>query len=848
MVKIGYALLICALGGALFLSCTVSGPGSGIPQVVSAETKSSEIERPVALPEIKRGPYRPERTKAFDLLHTSIEARFDWSERQMHGTVTLRLRPYFYRQEILQLDARGMDIHRVSLLEGDSARILNYSYLGDSLLRIGLGRSYSRSDDISLRIDYTTNTYRRDTKSGKAILSDRGLYFVNADGSRDDVPMQIWTQGETSSNSRWFPTIDAPNQRCTQEMYITVDDRFTTLSNGRLVTSRNNPDGTRTDYWRMDQAHAPYLFMMAVGEFSIVREQVGDLEFEYYVEPEYERYALDIFGRTPTMTAFFSDLLGYPYPWPKYAQVVVRDFVSGAMENTSASVYMEDVQVNRRSLIDSDWDDIIAHELFHQWFGNLVTCESWSNLVLNEGFATYAEYLWKHHYRGVEEADYKLYEEWLDYYDESVEKKTDLVRFHYDDEDDLFDSHSYAKGALVLHMLRREVGDEAFFESVRYYLRKHAFSDVEIHHLRLAFEEVTGRDLNWFFNQWFLASGHPELEFEDEYDSSTGLYRLSVRQAQDTHRYPVYRLKIPVDLWVEGNLHRNAMEVEGLEAAIEWQLPAAPELVAIDPEGVMVAEYTFERPASQYRLQYSRYTGTLRARLQALEYFEEGADSLARETMYLAINDPAAPLRQKAIMFFDDGEPLSDDLIAVLRTIASDDPVSLVRADALALLLRDDPDTQLIRKAMQDSSYAVYGEALYAFLQLPGLENEQEWVIEQNLDEEDFNITSVLADRFIERRDYRRYDWFESKVRRSRGQYQWYMVRLFGFYLLAAPDSLAKAGIEAIANIARDHPHYFLRSAAVNSLQLLSDRDGVGALLDRLMEEEDDERVRSYME
>lgn len=848
MVKIGYAFLLSAFAGALFLSCRVSGPGDGIHQTVSSDTESSEIATPVGGPEIKPRPYRSERTKAFDLLHTSIEARFDWSARQMHGAVTLHLRPYFYRQEVLQLDARGMDIHGVLLLTGDSSRNLNYSYLGDSLLCIGLGRSYSRSDDIFLRIDYTTNTYSRDTKSGKAILSDRGLYFINADGGRDDIPMQIWTQGETSSNSRWFPTIDAPNQRCTQEMYITVDDRFTTLSNGRLVTSRTNADGTRTDHWRMDQTHAPYLFMMAVGEFSVVREQVGDLEFAYYVEPEYERYAQDIFGRTPAMTAYFSELLGYPYPWPKYAQVVVRDFVSGAMENTSASVYMEDVQVNRRSLIDSDWDDIIAHELFHQWFGNLVTCESWSNLVLNEGFATYAEYLWKYHHRGVEEADYKLYEEWLNYYDESAEKKADLVRFHYDDEDDLFDSHSYAKGALVLHMLRREVGDEAFFESVRLYLRKHAFSDVEIHHLRLAFEEVTGRDLNWFFNQWFLASGHPELEFENEYDSIAGLYRLSVRQVQDTHRHPVYRLNIPVDLWVEGNVHRKVMEVEGLEAAFEWQLPAAPELVVIDPEGVMVAEYTFERPASQYRLQYSRYTGILRARLQALEYFEGHVDSLAGETMRLAISDPAAPLRQKAIMFFDDREPLSDDLNSLLRTIAADDPVSLVRADALALLLRDDQDVQLIRKALQDSSYAVYGVALYAFLQLPGIENEQERVIEQNLAEEDFNITSVLADRFIDRRDYSRYDWFESKVGRSRGQYQWYMVRLFGFYLLTAPDSLAQSGIEVLANIAGDHRHYFLRSAAVNSLQLLSDRDGVGALLDRLREEEDDERVRSYME
>jgi aminopeptidase N len=797
-----------------------------------------------------RGPYRAERTMEFALVHTTIEATFDWAERRMRGVATLHLRPHFYPQERLQLDARHMDIHSVVLLPGDSPQGVTFDYVDDSLLFIDLPRTFTRDESLALRIEYTTNTYRRDGSAGRAILSDRGLYFINHDGSQPGKPQQIWTQGETSSGSMWFPTIDAPNQRCTQDMYLTVDERFKTLSNGILVYSRSNPGGTRTDYWRMDKPHAPYLFMIAVGEYAVVEDRWRDLPVQYFVEPEYEPYARHIFGRTPQMIDFFSGLLDYPFPWDKYAQVVVRDFVSGAMENTTASVYMEDLQVNRRTLIDSDWDDIIAHELFHQWFGDLVTCESWANLVLNEGFATYSEYLWKDHHRGRDEAEYKRYEEWLDYLDEAQTKKEDLVRFHYPSEEGLFDSHSYAKGSLILHMLRREIGDEAFFAALRHYLKEHAYSDVEIHDLRLAFERVTGRDLNWFFNQWFLAAGHPELQVEDRYDDSTGVYRLTVRQLQDTDRFPLYRLPVRAEVWVEGRKLDWSLLLEGAECTFERTLPGAPELVMVDPDADLVAEWQFERPAEQYALQYRRYPASLRVRLQSLEYFEEnGTHDLAEGLMLRGLTDPAAPLRQIAIAYFDrlEGE-LPAEVDAIVSRLAWEDPSSLVRADALSAVADRRAEPEQLRRALQDSSYAVCGVALYHFLQLADLEAEKEALIGQYSNETDFNITAVLADRFIETRDYSRFDWFAAQAGSARGQYQWYMVRLFGYYLVVAPDSLAQQGIELLAGIARQHPHYFIRSAAVNSLQILSDRPGVTERLDLIRREEDDERVRSQLD
>src|SRR5690606_4973139 len=271
----------------------------------------------------------------------------------------------------------------------------------------------------------------------------------------------------------------------------------------------HNGDGTRTDHWVLDQPHAPYLAAIVVGEFAEVKDTVDQLPLRYIVEMEFEQGARKVFRHTPEMVRFFSENLGVAFPWPNYDQIVVRDFVSGAMENTTASIFMEALNLDEREAIDSEWDYIIAHELFHQWFGNLVTLESWANLPLNEAFADYSEYLWMEHHEGMDPADMHHVRSLEDYFSEAEEKQVDLIRYYYDTGEDMFDHHSYAKGGRVLHMLRKYLGDEAFFASLNLYLTKHAYSSVEIHDLRMAFEEVSGRDMNWFFNQWFMASGHP---------------------------------------------------------------------------------------------------------------------------------------------------------------------------------------------------------------------------------------------------------------------------------------------------------------------------------------------------
>ena len=276
------------------------------------------------------------------MVHTKLEVSFNWEESQLNGKATITAKPHFYESDKLILDAKGMDVLKVQMNGAD----LNYTYNDALKLNIDLGRTYKSTEQYTISIEYVSKPDELEMGGSSAITGDKGLYFINPKGEEKNKMPQIWTQGETQANSVWFPTIDSPNAKTTQEIYITVEDKYVTLSNGDLVSSKKNKDGTRTDYWKQDLPHAPYLFMMAIGEYSIVKDSYtkkdgSKIEVNYYVEPEHKEDARGIFGETPNMIGYFSELLDLEYPWDKYNQVVVRDYVSGAMENTGAVIFGE---------------------------------------------------------------------------------------------------------------------------------------------------------------------------------------------------------------------------------------------------------------------------------------------------------------------------------------------------------------------------------------------------------------------------------------------------------------------------------------------------------------------------
>ena len=478
----------------------------------------------------KKLDYQPSETRINDLLHTKLDVKFDWTKAHLHGIAHLTFKPYFLPTDSLTLDAKGFEVKEVVLITPEGSEVpLKYEYKDKLHLNINLDKTYTRNDTYQISINYIAKPNELEDGGSAAITSDKGLYFINPNGEEANKPKQIWTQGETEASSCWFPTIDAPNEKMTQEIYMTVDTQYVTLSNGILMFQTDNGDGTRTDYWKQKLPHAPYLAMMAVGDFAIVEDSWKSIGVNYYVEPKFEPYAKQIFPHTPEMLTFFSERLGVEYPWEKYDQIVVRDYVSGAMENTTGVIFGEFAQGDSRYLIDNSAEDVVSHELFHHWFGDLVTCESWSNLPLNESFATYGEYLWREYKNGKTWADYHNAQDLKSYLRESKRKQVDMIRFYYDQKEDMFDSHSYAKGGRILHMLRTILGDEVFFEGLRVYLEDNKFQAVEIHQLRLAMEKVSGQDLNWFFNQWFLSSGHPVLKIDYAYDKDLKLQFVTVK-------------------------------------------------------------------------------------------------------------------------------------------------------------------------------------------------------------------------------------------------------------------------------------------------------------------------------
>lgn len=631
--------------------------------------------------DVYHGSY-PIKTK---ILHTALNLHFDWEKSWVIGKAKLTVQPYFYPQDSVVLDANGFEIKDIWLQDSTDANKLSFTYDGKQL-RIALGRKYSKNEKIDLLIDYVAKPNDLEIGTDIASPDDRGLYFIQPD-SQTGMPRQLWTQGETECNANWFPTINNTMLKMTQQIILTVPDTMVTLSNGLLKDSKLNKDGTRTDTWAQDKPHAPYLVMIAAGKFDIVKDKWRDKEVSYYMEPKFAPHARLVFGKTPEMLEFFSQKLGVDYPWDKYAQIVVRNFVSGAMENTSASVFFDRMNMTPAAYKDETYEDIVAHELFHHWFGDLVTAESWSNLPLNESFATYGEYLWLEHKYGQEEADMHGLNDRLIYLAKEKNTLRDVIRFDYADREQMFDEVSYQKGGRILHMLRKTVGDEAFFAALKLYLEKHAYQSVEIHDLRLAFEEVTGQDLNWFFNQWFLASGNPELTVNTMYDDSLKQVVVALSQTQDLSKMPLYQLPLNVDLYYDTKVERKSLTLRHKQDTFRFASAEAPKLINVDAEKYLLAKVENNKTVDACIYQYL-HGPLFMDRFDAVQQLANQTEAApARAILVTALQDKAWFIRLMALGHIDK-LPEEERLKAYpeIKKMAVEDARSYVRASAIVLL------------------------------------------------------------------------------------------------------------------------------------------------------------------
>lgn len=817
----------------LFLLITCSTTFKKVTAQILTETNNDSIIYDYELR------YRASKTRYFDLIHTKLDLSFDWNKQYVFGIANLTLTPYFYPQSELILDAKGMDIYHILIKKDTSYLKVDFDYNGNQLT-INFIQEFNKKDTIEIRIHYTAKP--NELNGNDAISEDKGLYFINPLNKEIGKPQQIWTTGQTESNSSWFPTINNPNERCTQEMYITVQSRFKTLSNGIMIYSTDNGNGTKTDYWKMDKPHAPYLFMIAIGEFAVVKDTWNNIPLTYWVEPEFEQYAKDIFGNTPEMMEFFSKLLGYDFPWSKYAQIVVRDFVSGAMENTTASVFMEDLHKNKRELKDENWDYIIAHELFHQWFGNLVTTESWANLTLNEGFAEYSEYLWNEYKYGDDKANYNLLYTKEDYLLEAEEEKKYLVRYYYESHEDMFDSHSYSKGALVLHMLRNYLGDEAFFTSLNIYLNKHAFGAVEINNLRLVFEQVTGEDLNWFFTQWYLSKGHPILDIHHEYKSDT-LY-LNIDQIQDLENVPVFQLPVFVDIWVENKKRSFPIIITEESEQYKFPLTQKPQLVNFDGEKQLLAEVQHKKSEQELLFQYTHTTNIISQFDVLYELNILNNDSIKTALINLALNDPFYGIRKEVISYITENEYKIKEFLPKILAL-SKDKNSEVRSEAITFLAFNNFKKQksIIYKALQDESYLVIAAALNSITENKNIKLSDAQI--KSLESiNNVDVVLSLAEYFSKQKNTFKYSWYKEKLTKLTGNQLFYFIQYFSEFLMEAPQENREKSISIFENLSRTHNNYIVRLSAFQALLLMSDIKGVNKKIKSIKKNEKDKRLK----
>jgi aminopeptidase N len=532
--------------------------------------------------------------------HVRLELDLDLAAARLSGLATLTISARRDRLAAFELDAVEMSIDDVAL---DGRAGADFDYDGEKL-RIRLARPPAAGTEFRVAVRYRC-------------APRRGLYFMGPDAAHPDRALQCWTQGQDDDSRYYWPCVDTPIEKASTEIICTAPAGNFVLSNGELRERVELPEGPRGAgartrwHYGLDFPHPPYLVSLVCGPFVEIKDRAPrtGVDVHYFVAPGREADARRSFGRTPEMIDVFSEKIGVPYPHSRYSQIAVPDFIFGGMENTSATTLTDLALLDERAALDHDVEALVSHELAHQWWGDLVTCREWSEAWLNEGFATYFEYIWREHEKGRDEADVELLADAEGYLHEAGRYQRPIVCRQYEEPIHIFDSHLYEKGGRVMHMLRNELGDALFWRSLKFYAERHARGSVETRDLARAIEEISGRGMDEFFDRWIARAGHPELEAGWEWDDDRKVGTLRLEQKQPINAdAPVFRFSTRVRFEIDGRERDEAVSVTGATHAFEFHLPSRPTQVIFDPGDVVLKSLKMEkgRPLWRRQLQAAR--------------------------------------------------------------------------------------------------------------------------------------------------------------------------------------------------------------------------------------------------
>ena len=579
---------------------------------------------PLGAQQLPGGTYQPNRERSYDLIHLAADLRIDWGAKKINGEATLRLRP------LGALSRVSLDAYRMTILDvqqPSSSVPVKYS-ISEWALDIDFGRMLDPTDTVTILVRYATEP-------------TAGLYFVHEVSGATQSP-SIFTYGEGGINANWLPLYAAPNDKFTSEMTVTVVRPFTALSNGRLLETRENADGTRTFHWRQELPHSDYLLALFVGEYVPIRLRpaFGTIPVTCWVPPGREQEGQEVFQRTPEMIEFFSNRFSYRYPWEKYDQVSAYDYAIGAMENTNITGHNDRIlrKPGQASEFGPTFDSytepwsaeaIISHELAHHWFGDNTTYRSLASLWLNESFATLMMMLWDEHRLGKDDYEFQTWlalQAYLRYVQEEHIIRPLEYRY-FDSRSEIYnEEHTYLKGAIVLDMLRWILGDDAFFQGMSAFLHKHEFANVESPDLKIALEESTGQNLSWFFDQWVYGGGHPIFEAETIYLPQLKKIKVTIKQVQPfVVGQGLFALPIEIRVDAGGKTTRTKVWINNEEEEYLLEVPQEPDMVSIDGIGRLVSELRHAKGTSE--LVYQATHDDLSGRLWAIRKLVEHSAS-----------------------------------------------------------------------------------------------------------------------------------------------------------------------------------------------------------------------------
>ncbi len=637
----------------------------------------------------------PRRERTYDVIHYKLNLELDEAKKSVAGTATITFTPLGTSLDSIILDAEQLTIQSVSL-SGSRLEFLNDSHE----LTLYLPHSISLSDTLTVAITYSCTP-------------TKGLYFIQPDSTDPTRRHQIWTQGEDMDNRYWIPCYDFPNDKATSEIIATVPERYTLVSNGRLEkTTHKKEDRTRIFHWRQSLPHSSYLIMLAAGEYEVLREPYGDIPLEYYVYKQYAPDAHRSFARTPSIMRFLEERTGISYPWEKYAQIFVNQFPLGGMENTSAVTLNEFYMFDARAALDFASDDVIAHELAHQWWGDLVTCGDWTHLWLNEGFANYFGSLFKEQDKGRDEYQYEMMQQTKSILQtEEYRGRKPIVS------GDSYTTNVYMKGSWVLSMLRTTLGESDFWKALGLYIRRHSFGNADTHDLQEAVKDATGRDIDWFFDQWLYKAGHPELTVKTKWDDSRSILAISITQSQEQDSVTgVFRFPLDIECTTPQGKSSRTVWITNQTEAVEFSLAGKPLMVIVDKGMKLLKAITFEKSMEEYLYQLAHAEDVpdrIVAAREVRRYKEDGNvfsvlvqsalhDSFwgvrmeaaisvgvmkndgVKEALFEIYRDTKSRVRQAAIVALE--QFASDDVAAFIRNAAETDSSYLVLASCITAM------------------------------------------------------------------------------------------------------------------------------------------------------------------